>query len=47
MRWYLFLISSVVVFGTASKIKSLTCVEPDSDLCRTTKYAVSLGVVCK
>lgn len=45
MRWYLFLISSVVVFGTASKIKSLTCVEPDSDLCRTTKYAVSLGVV--
>lgn len=49
VRWYLLLISSVVVFGTGSKLKPLTCSESifgfDEDLCRTTKYAIALGVV--
>lgn len=48
VRWYLFLIASVVVFGTATKLKDLTCGDEfgiDNDLCRTTKYAISLGVV--
>lgn len=44
VRWYLFLIASVVVFGTGSKLKPVICTFED-DLCRTTKYAVSLGVV--
>jgi len=65
VRWYLFLISSVVVFGTSSKLKPLTCGPDDTStsggrvidfdfdfgnrdlslLCRTTKYAICLGVV--
>lgn len=45
VRWYLFLIASVVVFGTASKLKNLTCTLPDSDKCQITNYAISLGVI--
>jgi len=47
VRWYLFLLASVVVLGTGSKVKELTCDDQfsESDLCQTTKYAISLGVV--
>jgi hypothetical protein len=45
VRWYLFLIASVVVFGTASKLKPLTCIAPNDHWCRVTNYAVSLGVI--
>ncbi len=49
VRWYLLLIASVVVFGTGSKLRDLTCSDTifglDEDLCRTTNYAIGLGVV--
>lgn len=48
VRWYLFLIASVVVLGSSTKLKDLTCATGfgyDDDLCRTTKYGISLGVV--
>ena len=49
VRWYLLLIASVVVLGTGSKLKDLTCsktlFDSDEELCRITKYAIGLGVV--
>jgi len=45
VRWYLFLVASVVVFGTATKLRAVTCLVPEDDICRTTNYAVSLGVI--
>lgn len=54
MRWYLLAITSIVLLGVSSKIKSLTCssICPDgtnlcfnSELCRRTNYGVSLGVI--
>ena len=48
VRWYLFLIASVVVLGTASKLRDLTCSAElglDEYLCKITNYAISLGVI--
>ena len=48
MRWYLLLISSIVVLGQSSKQKSLTCASTygfQEELCRRTDYAVALGVI--
>jgi hypothetical protein len=49
IRWYLFLIASVIVFGTASNLKPTTCpsaqFSDEVELCQRTKYAVSFGVI--
>jgi hypothetical protein len=54
MRWYLLLITSIVLLGVSSKVKDLSCssICPDgtnacfdSELCRRTNYGVSLGVI--
>lgn len=54
MRWYLLLITSIVLLGVSSKVRDLTCssICPDgtnacfdSELCRRTNYGVSLGVI--
>lgn len=48
VRWYLLLIASVVVLGTSSKLKELTCspdIGGDEYLCRITSYGISFGVI--
>lgn len=47
-RWYLFLVSSVIVLGTSSNLKDVSCSDfPtfNSEYCRTTKYGATLGVI--